>query len=246
MLDRKLNQVIAVEKEIKNRTCSVVTDMYKTAQKPDLFNGFTRVYHPKDEEGEVLPSESKRVQHTVSDHIRKLQNQLVELFNITAAKDVANCSAIADIVVDGVTIMPSVPATYLLFLEKQMNDIRTFIEVLPGLDPSDKWTKDANDALYYSDEVRSVRTKKVPKAVVLYDATKEHPAQVQLIHEDVEVGQWYNKKCSGGINDVDKVALLEKVNKLSQAIKYAREKANENAAPASIAGESIFGYLFGK
>jgi hypothetical protein len=58
----KLNQIIAIEKGIKSRVSSELTKLYKTVQKPDLFNGFSKIYQKKDEESEDLPPEQKRVQ----------------------------------------------------------------------------------------------------------------------------------------------------------------------------------------
>jgi hypothetical protein len=48
----KLNQIIAVLKGIKSRDTKTVSELYHAAQKPDLFNGFSKNYRPINEEGE--------------------------------------------------------------------------------------------------------------------------------------------------------------------------------------------------
>ena len=50
---------------------------------------------------------------------------------VLATQDFANCQAKANVVVDGQTILKEVPVTHLLFLEKQLVDLRTFIDGLP-------------------------------------------------------------------------------------------------------------------
>jgi hypothetical protein len=87
------------------------------------------------------------------------------------------------------------------------------------------------------------RTKKVQKPIVLYDATKEHPAQTQLITEDVVVGYWDTVKHSGALPAPRKKELMSRIEKLSQALKFAREKANAADAETVSVGKPIFDYL---
>src|SRR3954467_9847682 len=117
----KLNQIIAVEKGIKSESLRDLTDAHQLLQKPALLSGISRTYRPKDEEGEQLPPESTRVQVKAEDIIRETTAILTRLFDVTATKDWTNCRARADVVVDGQTLLhhSQVPATYLLFLEKQ-------------------------------------------------------------------------------------------------------------------------------
>ena len=110
-----------------------------------LLAGIARTYRPKDEEGETFPPESTRVQIKANDIIRQTTEALTKLFDATAAKDWTNCQAKADVVVDGQTLLEQVPATYLLFLEKQLVDLHTFVKKLPVLDASETWTFDASE-----------------------------------------------------------------------------------------------------
>ncbi len=139
----KLNQIIAVEKGIKSRSFQELTEAHQALQKPALLAGISRTYRPKDEEGEQLPPESTRVQIKADDIIRQTTESLTKLFDATAAKDWTNCNAKADVVVDGQTLLAQVPATYLLFLEKQLVDLHTFVKKLPVLDASETWNFDA-------------------------------------------------------------------------------------------------------
>ena len=122
---------------------------------------------------------------------------LAELFDITATKDWANCSARATVVVDGKPLLEDVPATYLLFLEKQLSDLRTFIDKMVELDAGEDWLEDPSTGMYRTEAIKTQRTKKVQRPIVLYDATEHHPAQTQLITEDVVAGYWNTVKYSG-------------------------------------------------
>jgi hypothetical protein len=240
----KLNQIIAIEKGIKSRVHGEVTDLYKAVQKPDLFNGFGKTYKPVNEDSESLPSERKRVQFETKDVLRSIERLHTELFDVTARKDWTNCDAKANVVVDDNVLIYQVPVPYLLFLEKQLTDLRTFIGAIPVLDEGEAWTKDPNSGLFKTEVVSTHRTKKVQKPIVLYPATEQHPAQTQIITEDVIAGFWEQVKHSGAMPKPEKEALSERVEKLLQAVKQAREEANtrdEVAAPS--VGSAVYGYL---
>lgn len=239
----KLNQVLAVEKGTKSRVYSEITTLNATAQKPAQFNGFSKNWRAKDDDGEMFPPESQRVQQNARDQLSQVARHLTDLFDITAAKDWANCVARADIVVDGKVLLAQSPATYLLFLEKQLNDIQTFVTNLPVLDPAEEWRFDDAANLYKSELTKTARTKKVQKPIVLYDATKEHPAQTQLITEDVVIGHWDTVKHSGALPPKRKQELLDRVEKLIKAVKFAREEANGAEAEKKNVAAAIFDYL---
>lgn len=138
----KLNQIIAVEKGVKSKSHQDLTAAHHGLQKPALLAGISRTYQPKDEEGEQLPPESTRVQVKAEDVLRDTASTLSRLFDVTATKDWANCSARADVTVEGRTLLSQVPVSYLLFLEKQLTDINTFVRKLPVLDASESWVQD--------------------------------------------------------------------------------------------------------
>lgn len=148
------------------------------------------------------------------------------LFAITLEKDSTNLSALADIVVDDVVLLNNVPVPYLLFLEKQLTDIRTVIIKLPVLDPAEDWHYDDTVGAWASAPVETTRTKKIPRNHVKAAATDKHPAQVELFYEDVVVGYWKTIKFSGAVRQKRVTELLAKVEKVQKAVKFAREQAN--------------------
>lgn len=240
----KLNQVIAIEKGVKARAHGVISDLYKMVQKPDLFNGLVRTYAKKDDDGEDLPSEKKHVQCRINDILGMVRMGQGALFDITAQKDTANSKATASVVVDGKEIVPELPVTTLLFLEKQITDIRTFVEAIPVLDNSESWSLDVNSGLYKTEPVQTHRTKKVSRPLVLYPATPEHPAQAQLVQEDVIAGFWSMVRQSAAMPKPDKERIADRLEKLLIGIKEARERANDaDASNKPAIGSAIFEYL---
>src|SRR5262249_16350255 len=122
--------------------------------------------------------------------------------------------------VGGQTLLEKVPVAYLLFLEKQLVELHTFVKKLPVLDASETWHHDQSADCWATDAVQTIRTKKVPRNHVKAEATDKHPAQVEVYHEDVPVGTWRTVKFSGSLPAQTVHEMLEKVETLQQAVKF--------------------------
>ena len=162
-------------------------------------------------------------------------------------KENANTEAFADVKVNGEVLIEQAPVSFLLQFERMLTqEVRGLIVSLPTLDPAYEWTpSDASEAGVYETEVtKRGRTKKVQKPIVLYPATDKHAAQTQLITEDELVGYWSEKKFSGAISAARKQELLDRVDTLIAAVKFAREEANSRDVEMKAAGAQIFAHLF--
>lgn len=243
MADQRLNQVIAVEAGLKSRVESAITALYHTAQKAELFFGLARTYRPVKEDGERLPPERKMVQKRSYDIVADMAGLLTGWFNLAAAREYGNSQARADVAVAGETVLRDVPVTALLFLEKQLVHVHTIVSKLCVLDEADVWKLDTNDMLHKTDKVETARSAKVPKALVLYPATEQHPAQVQAFTEDVIIGYYEAVRMSGAMPGREQRALLGRVEDLQRAVKVAREQANMTVAPPQEVGTVLFRWL---
>lgn len=244
----KLNQIIAIEKGTKTRTYEKLTESHKLLQKNELFLGHARRYTPKDDDpasptGEQLPPETKRVQAKANEIIQTTAEALTEWFDVAATRDWGNTLAKADVEVDGQVLIKDCPVTYLLFLEKQLADLLTFFRKLPVLDAGEPWHHDASQDLWATDESRSIRTKKLSRALVLYEATKEHPAQVKEVTEDVTAGTWTTIKYASSLPATRINELVQRVEKLQRAVKFARETANGAEVEPVKVGKRVFDFL---
>jgi len=243
----KLNQIIAIEQGEKARANKATAPLFHAAKNAALFAGLSRTYEPVEDGGEQLPDESARVQWTVEQIIGEFIKASVRQIDLTATKDQTNTTAFAQVTVDGVTLIPLVPVTFLLTFEKYLSqEVRGLIESLPTLDPAQDWTPSSSErsGIWETGTVQRHRTKKVVRPIELAPATDKHPAQVQLVNEDVLAGYWKEKKFSGAIPSARKAELMDRVERLISAVKAAREAANDTeVTDLHVAGE-VFEYLF--
>ena len=240
----RLNQVLAVEKGIRGQHHSTETKSYHALQRPAEFYGFDKHHERRFEEIEDLPPEHKRVQHRVRDQLKQVRLRAVALFDIAAQKDDANCKARADVVVGDQVILADMPATFLLFLEKQLENLKNWVGKIPELDPAETWTYDDNSGLYQTAPTRVARTKKQPKVITKAEPTKEHPAQTELIYVDQVVGDWVTVKKSGAVPPTVRAQWVDRIETLLRAVKRAREAANQVEAPERKTGDAVFDFIF--
>ena len=242
-MSAKLCQIIAVVNGQKSRTTAEVTKWHKMTQKPELLKGISRVYTPKDDDGDAYPPESQKVQLTAETAIEKASKSFIKLFDVVATQDAANCEAKADVKVGDTVVLQQVPVTTLLFLEKQLHDIHKFVDIIPELPSSVDWKYDVNKGFHQTDAIVANKTKKIQKPVVLAPATKEHPAQVQLVGEDIIVGTWATTHFSGALPADEKRAMLKRIVELQDGVKFAREEANGREVVDVELGQKLFDYI---
>lgn len=252
----KLHTVIAVRDGVKNRRTEELTALHRESQKADLFDGLTRTYRPKDDDGDALPAENKNIQLNGDTVLNGLVEAVARSWNLMATVDHGNQRATADVEVPtGATtaagepihrtILTDVPAQFLLYLSRELDDVHTFLKKLPVLDPAHRWEYDENVMAYVAEPVTTHRTKKVLRNHVKYPATERHPAQVDTFTEDEVVGYWTSVKRSGALPLERKARLLQRVDVLRIAVREARERANEVDVTDVEVARPVFDFLFG-
>ena len=239
-----LNQILGVRKGVNSTAGKRFTEIHRGTLKAQLVNGLSRTYTPKDDDGDVLPGEFQRVQIKVDDLIEDLVKVLARQIDVNATVDAANQEAVADLDFGGAPI-PNVPVTTLMWLEKQLTEIKAFIDKLPVLDPSVSWDWDAQAGIYKSDVVTTHRTSKVAKPIVLFPATAQHAAQTQLITEDVITGYWNSQRLSSALPADTIRGMQDRLNILKEAVVVAREKANTTPVTNVTMGEALLTFVFG-
>lgn len=239
----KLNQIIALVQGKKTRAEKLLTEIHHSWS-ANKITGISRTYRPKNEDGDSLPAESRNVQVCVSEILYKLCAELSDYFDVVYTQEKGNTGAAANITVNGECILSSIPVTVLLFLEKRLVDLHTFVKEIPTLPTDHNWTWDSNKNCYKTEPESTIRSQKVPKVIVKYEATKEHPAQTELITVDETVGFWTKIDFSGAIPVSTKVAMLDRVIQLQDAVKVAREEANSIEISQEKIGEKLLSYIF--
>ena len=243
-MTRLLSQVLALHSGAKTRYDTLVKDFNKAAQKGALFNGVRKTFRPIDDAGVKFPDERQEVQMTVEDKLSDITDSLVEILDITAVRDYGNCEAKADVIVGEKTILTGVPSTYLLWLNKKLEDMGTLVGNLPSLDPAENWIN-REGAISRSGEVETVRMSKEPTVIQLAPPTVEHAEQSQLISKDIPIGHWTTTRLSGAMEAGRKRKIARRVRQLHDAVKVALQEANSSRVVNRDIGSKVSNFLFG-
>ena len=227
-----LHQLIAVQRGVDEdtaKTLGAVKHLLSVGGDQDPLTGLSRTYTPKDEGGEQQPPQTRRVQVTAEDLLGRVSAALDKMFTVKFSREEGNCNARADVTVDGHVLLTKVPVGYLMFLEAQLGQVIGLIDQVPVLNPADDWQDDApglRDGVWQSAERQTAVSRRVPQVQVLYDATKDHPAQVRPYETETTVGWWHTVKYSGQMDPKVQQAMRERAVKVQEAVRKAREQAN--------------------
>lgn len=240
----RLHQLIAVTKTVRGSSEATFTKIYQSLAKDATFLGLIKTYQPQDEDGRGLPPESVKVLAKAPDLISQAQAALERLINHAASMDRTNTLARADIEIGGVILASKVPVSTLLYLEKKLTDVHTFVSKLPVLDPMESWTWDPSTQVWRSDPYKTLRSRKVEEFVTIAPATDKHPAQVAKVAKDEVEGTWTTTKLSGAIPSSARQGLLSRVEELTIAVKRAREQANTQEVMEVAMGNALMNHIF--
>jgi hypothetical protein len=241
----KLHEILAVDRETKNQADKVLGELKDTFEKKrHLFEGKIVTFQPKAEASQAKVEEQRSVQTKVSSELNWIRDFLVKAVDIGNQVAAANQGAAADIRIGTRTLANNVPATMLLELEKRLEQWKQLAESVPTLDPTKNFSIEPSSQTYRAQDVSKTRTQKIQKPIVLYEATKEHPAQVQLASYDEPVGELITQEWSGLMTPANKAGILTNIEILIRAVKKARARANEIEAPKVPIGRVLFDYAF--
>ena len=246
----KLHELLAVDANLKGQAQKCRTELQSTLEKKrHLFAQKLVTFTPLAEGAPAETREQSDIQTTVKKEVEWLSNIIKKAVDASYAIDVANTTAKADVVLeDGTTLLKDVPATALLQLEKRVKEVSEFIHTIPTLDPAKGFEPDTSReaGIYKAREVLKSSTQKIQEPLTLSPATKEHPAQVQLVTKDVKVGTIQELEWSSLITPALKADLLERSEALFRAITQARSRANdiEVDAKSHKIGKVLLGYVF--
>lgn len=247
----KLHELLAVERGQKQQAAKVLRELAHTFQnKPNHFTKKLVTFTSNVEGSSPVKEEQLDLQTTVPQELKWISPFLIKAMNVAYQVTETNTIARADVVLeDGTVLLKDMPATALLDLEKRIAEIRELAISIKTLDPSLGFVPDPSTAadVYVARDVKRIRTKKVQKPLVLHPGNDKIAAQVQLITEDVPVGEVNTQEWSGLLSVADKGKMLERVEILARAVKAARQRANDtvSSAPTDKVGAAVVGYVFG-
>jgi hypothetical protein len=242
-LKNQLHQLLAVENDRKQQANNIIDETIETfSKKHDHFDGIIKIYKSYNDADQKIPPETKEIVTSVKAKIDYSKQAIVKGIDAQISKEETNASGTvkAELKIDNVSF-GELSATALLALEQHLVKIRSMYKVIPTLDPTKKW--DIKDEWYETEKEIRYRTEKKVEKIIKYEATKEHPAQVELVQIDRQVGEYETIYKSGKISSFQKSKLLERIDKLIDAIKTARSKANECEVKNIKIGDMLFNYI---
>ena len=247
----KLHEILAVEGDLEGQYKRVVEEATNVFKKGEHFQGFTKIlvmFNENRKHEEEAGYEHKELTTTVPKKLEYVSGSIVKYFDAVAQKEATNQVARSNVEVDGQVIMKDMPATLLLGLETKLKVVRAMYESIPTLAPGVKWERDptrANDEWVTAEPDTAMKTEKILKPFVLYEATKEHPAQVKELTDTVNVGIYRKTSLSGQLSSKEKSDYLGRIDKLIRAVKKARQRANTQEIVKLNIGKTIMGFING-
>lgn len=245
----KLHEVIAVEGELEGTYKKILEETKGVFQHhSDLFTGFSSRYEPFDEDDleRDAVEKDKHMESTVPEKLAYMFSHVIKYIDCVAQKDATNQKAVADIIVDDITIASDVPSTTLLGLESKLRIWKSVLDTIPTLAAGIEFSEypDMGENVWKrAKPEQTFRTHKEPKSKVLYEATDKHPAQIEKWTEDVNVGKTVKESWCGVLSSRQKNALLSKLDKLSRAVKQARQRANATDVEKVEIGQALVNYI---
>lgn len=243
----KLHELLAVEADLKGgaqRSLNQILALFKDGTARLI--GSTKSYKPLYEDGDDFADDVVNLATTVPDELTAFHEAYGAWMDVAFQKEVTNQKARADVIIDDKIVLKNVPATALLNLEAKLAEVRRVYVAIPTNDPAEEWTYNEQTGQWESPVRTTYRTKKERRAVILYEATPEHPAQVEAFNEDVRVGSWTSVIRTGMLSPSEKKRQLNRLDTLLRAVKQARQRANDIDAETRLVGELLFGYISGQ
>jgi hypothetical protein len=243
----KLHQILAVESDLEGKYKRTCEETKKVFGKPAMFTGSHRkLITFDDSDGMEYPEENQAMTTTVKERIEYTGASISAYLDALFQKEATNQVANADLVVDNVTIGTALPATFLLALESRLKYIRSIYETMPTLQAGVEWKPSTDKGADVWDMVHpeeKIKTKMTFKSQILVEPTEHHPAQIEKWEEQVPVGKFVRNVWCSMITSHQKSEVLGRIDKLIQATKQARQRANAQDIIKGNVGEKIIDFI---
>ena len=244
----KLHEILSIEGMLDKTAKKLVQSSKKQFGKENLFNGQTRKLEMFDEKDARLNvSETMKLETTVDKNLNYALKAVSKYWDAVVQKDAANQEAKADVTVGGAVILKDVPSTTLLGLETKVSELRSLFESIPTLPTGINWERNEADepGIYRTrEDVKQAKTENDVGFRVLYEATKEHPAQIEKFKVVNTIGMYSTSRVSSMYTAHFKAKMLENIDTLIAAIKKARQRANTvNIDTTKHIGDSLINFI---
>lgn len=229
----KLHELLAVKPTregeadnlMKKHTASFKSELH-------LFSRTKKVFFPATEGvdgAKEVVEEDRPLVTSVAKEARFVLDKLTDCVDLNYTIDCANTEAKADIILDNdIPIVKDVPATFLVHLEKRLNQVLKLVEDMATADPAAGYQPDPSEGpnVLKANDVRRARTNKIEKYQVIVPPTVQHPANVVKVTTDEVVGYVTTYNWSTLPTTNQKSDMIARIVKLRDAVVSARARAN--------------------
>ncbi len=243
----RLHQVLAIESDLEGKYKRTCEETKKVFGKASMFTGSHRTLELFDDSDTTkYPDEHLAMTTTVKERVAYTSEAISDYLDALFQKEATNQEASADLTVNGVSIGMSLPATFLLALESRLKYIRSIYEALPTLQSGIEWKPSTDKGEGIWDMVHpeeKIKTKMAWQHQVLVPPTKEHRAEIEKWEEQLPVGKFVKHVWCSLLTSHEKSEVLGRIDKLIQAVKQARQRANTQNIVKGNVGKSIMQFI---
>lgn len=232
----KLHELLAAEKTPTGAWNQLYEDTLKKFKNVShFFDGHSKSLAmieegPANKNIEDQAREEKPVTTTVYDTLEYALDIFGKAEDLQYQKNETNRQATGTVLWRGEPLLIDMPVDELLGLEARLTKLKLLYAEVPTLDATKHWDQAANigqNVWMTKFPEETTKTDKQIIPLILKDATKEHPAQVQAFNKDVVVGKFTTIKRSGAATALQKAEGIKRIDELLIEIKQARMRANE-------------------
>lgn len=230
----KLHEILSVEKTRSQAATKLMDETFNKFKKDQFFSGHIKTLRmisdsAENQAIEEAARDEKELPTTVPETLEYFFDVWAKAEDVIFQKNKTNQIANADLLFKGDVLVPNVPVDELLGLEVRLEQLRRLAVEMPSLDASKAWDVSLNgrkgEFVSATDEV-TTKTEKTMTAVVLYDATDKHPAQIERVTADKVVGTFTRILSSGAATSKQKAEMISILDELLVEAKQARQRAN--------------------
>jgi hypothetical protein len=248
----KLHELLAAEKTPTGAWNSLYEDTLKKFKNPThFFDGHSKSLKMiEDSPANTAIEDQAREEKPVTTNVYETLEYALDIFgkaeDLQFQKNSTNRKAHGTVMWKGHPLLKDMPVDQLLGLEARLTKLRLLYAEVPILDATKHWRPATNInahvwELVYPEEATKTEKKIVP--IIMKDATKEHPAQVQAVQRDDVVGKYTTTKRSGSATALQKADALKRIDELLIEIKQARMRANETAVESGTISDVLLPLL---
>lgn len=219
-----LHQILALRDAHNAVAHRDLTAVYHNVQHKEMLLGNSQTYAPL--EGEIPePDKHTPVRVNALETLEGMGPTLARLVNLNAIRDLANCKAKADVIVDGAVLIKDAPTTFLLWLSHEVDNIVAQILKTPVRSSTEDW-KPVKRGLYQTDIIEAPRTQNRPQYDKVDPGNDKHAPQYNIIQMPKIIGTTRSRRFSGALTPEQHRLLLVQARKWQEAVTDARLRAN--------------------